>query len=443
MNGRARICLSWAAMALCGAGCLTRGTPAEGGEGTDESRATAAATGTDGPGEEPTPSVAQLSAGMTHTCALLSNGAVRCWGFGADGRLGYGNVTDVHTAGAGGDVNVGGAVELIAAGVDHTCALLVGGSVRCWGSGKFGRLGYGSTDAIGDDELPVSAGDVQVGGAVADLAVGGGHACALLVGGAVRCWGYGQWASLGHSSGRSIGDDETPASAGDVEIGGRVVHLAVGTHHNCTLLDSGGTRCWGCGYSGKLGYGDEAFVGNDELPADAGDVDVGGPVVQLAAGGSNTCALLETGAVRCWGWNGSGELGYGDIGIGMQLEEPASVGEVEVGGPVVQLAAGRRHTCAVLSMGRVRCWGRGESGRLGYGNEDDVGDDETPAEAGDVDVGGPVVQVTVGGNHTCALLVSGSVRCWGANSNGQLGYGHTESIGDNETPASAGDVPIL
>jgi alpha-tubulin suppressor-like RCC1 family protein len=120
-----------------------------------------------------------------------------------------------------------------------------------------------------------------------------------------------------------------------------------------------------------------------------------------------------------------------------------NAGDVQVGGAVEQIAVGNAHTCAVLVGGTVRCWGRGQYGRLGYGDELDVGDNEHPYEAGDVEVGGTVVQVECGNFHTCARLADGAVRCWGGGDWGKLGYGNTDAIGDNETPESAGDVPVF
>lgn len=109
---------------------------------------------------------------------------------------------------------------------------------------------------------------------------------------------------------------------------------------------------------------------------------------------------------------------------------------------VTDVAPGGWHTCARLDTGRVRCWGNGMSGQLGYGNTSSIGDDEVPRTAGDVNVGETVYQVTTGWLHTCALLDTGAVRCWGDNHYGQLGYGNTEDIGDDELPFTAGDVPI-
>ena len=389
--------------------------------------------------------VTQIGAGSDHTCALLDTGAVRCWGWGGLGQLGYGNGSSIganETPSTAGDVAVGAAVAQIVAGHAHTCAVLDTGAVRCWGSGGFSNLGYGNTGNIGDDETPASAGDVDVGGTVTQIAAGTFHTCALLATGAVRCWGNGGNGKLGYGDRITIGDNETPASAGDVDVGGTVTQITVGKYHTCALLDTGAVRCWGLGTNGRLGYGNASDIGDNETPATAGDVDVGGTVAQIVAGEEHTCALLDTGAVRCWGAGANGRLGYGNTNNIGDDEAPATAGDVDVGGTVVQIDAGLFHTCALLDTGAVRCWGAGAVGRLGYGNSITIGDDESPATAGDVDVGGTVVQIATG-SHTCALLATGAVRCWGSGANGKLGYGNINSIGDNETPASAGDVDIV
>ena len=388
--------------------------------------------------------VTQITAGNDHSCALLDSGAVRCWGFGGQGRLGYANIDwigDNETPVTAGDVDVGGTVAKIDGGEAHTCAVLDTGAVRCWGNGNFSNLGYG-IGHIGDDETPASAGDVDVGGTVVQIAAGTFHTCALLDTGTVRCWGNGGLGRLGYGNTAIIGDNETPASAGDVVVGGTVTQIAVGKHHTCALLDTGAVRCWDYGMGGRLGYATTIDIGDDEDPATAGDVNVGGMVTQITAGQDHTCALLDTGAVRCWGLGANGRLGYGtttDIG---DNETPASAGDVIVGGTVVQIAAGIAHTCVVLDTGAVRCWGAGGNGRLGYGDSVTIGDTETPATAGNVDVGGTVTQIDAGGSHTCALLDTGAVRCWGSGTYGKLGYGNTTVIGDTETPATAGDVDI-
>jgi alpha-tubulin suppressor-like RCC1 family protein len=413
-------------------------------------------------------------AGIGHTCALLSNGDVRCWGSNSSGQLGHGNTDDIgddEAAAAAGSVDIGGTATQLAAGGFHTCALLKDtGAVRCWGNNSSGRLGYGHTNHIGDGdgETPATAGDVPVGSMVKQIVAGLQHTCALRVNGAVRCWGYNADGQLGYSNtnpniiGTHVGDDETPASAGDVLLGGTAVALAAGDSHTCALLDTGKVRCWGSVLNGRLGYGTavQANIGDDETPASVGlDVDLGpGKAVQITAGGAHTCALLDTGSMLCWGQGSDGRLGHGttnDIGDG---ETPTAFGPVNVvppgSGTVTQVVAGGRHTCALLDSGELRCWGLGISGQLGSGSTGNIGDTagNLPASAGNIYLGRAVspspagrslLTIAAGLEHTCAVLDTGAVRCWGSPAGGELGYGNDEeTIGDTEVPAVAGDVPI-
>ncbi|MEM1269662.1 MAG: T9SS type A sorting domain-containing protein, partial [Bacteroidota bacterium] len=194
---------------------------------------------------------------------------------------------------------------------------------------------------------------------------------------------------------------------------------------------------------GRLGYGNQNDIGNNESPFTAGDVSVGAAVSQVSAGAAHTCALTSGGSVRCWGQGDNGRLGYGnqnDIG---DNESPSSAGNVNVGTTVAQISTGASHTCAVTTAGGLRCWGDNFFGELGYANQDDIGDNESPLTAGDVNVGTTVTQVTAGSNFTCALTSAGQVRCWGAGGSGRLGYGNTNNIGDDEAPATAGDVLLF
>ncbi len=393
------------------------------------------------------PAVA-LAAGDKHTCAILDTGAVRCWGAGADGRLGRKSTTtigDDEPASQAGDVVLGGAAVAIAAGARHTCALLTNNNVRCWGAGLDGRLGTQATTTIGDDEDPTAVLPIKLSSAPTRIAAGPTHTCVIDTAGDVRCWGTGTGGRLGYGNTSNVGDDEAPADAGVVFAMGAVMQVAVGDFHACAIGDAGQVRCWGQGSDGQLGSPGQITIGDDELPKTAGDVDVGGFAIQLALGSAHSCALLRGGTVRCWGFGGDGRLGYANTATIGDDETPATAGDVDVGGTVKQIAAGSAHTCALLDTGKVRCWGAGSSGRLGYGNLEFIGDDETPASAGDVDVGGTVVQIAAGGDHTCALLDTKRVRCWGFGGNqfggdGRLGYGVIATIGDDETPASAGDV---
>ncbi|HEX8820619.1 MAG TPA: fibrinogen-like YCDxxxxGGGW domain-containing protein [Archangium sp.] len=377
-----------------------------------------------------------LSAGEGHTCLLLSGGAVRCWGRNTWGQLGYGNTQqlgDDELPATAGNLRLSEKVEQLAVGGHHTCALLDFGMVRCWGRNHAGQLGYGHTRGIGDDESAFSGGYVSLGGAATRLVAGSAHTCALMETGAVRCWGLNNHGQLGYGHTRGIGDDELPASAGDLTLGGTVRELVAGAWHTCALLATGAVRCWGLNAQGQLGYGHTRGVGDDESPASAGNVDVGGSVVQLAASSTSqhTCARLGTGTVRCWGLNAWGQLGYGHTrGVGDD-ESPASAG-TSVAGTVLQVATGAEHTCALLSPGGLKCWGRNESGQLGQGHDTSL---SSPPSA-TVALGATAFQVAAGAGHTCALVYPGETRCWGRNTWGQLGLGHTYNLGDNEAPTA-------
>jgi cysteine-rich repeat protein len=390
------------------------------------------------------PEVAQLSSSFTHNCVTLDSGVVRCWGANVTGELGYGNVLDIgdnEPPAVAGDVNVGGGVEQVSVGLLRSCALLTSGSVRCWGDNVSGLLGYELFGNIGDNESPASAGDINLGGSAIQVSSGFFHSCALLDTGDVRCWGSA-FRGLGYGNIENIGDDESPADVGDINFGGVATQIATGAEYTCALLNTGNVRCWGAGSGGRLGYGNTQDIGDDELPVLSGDVNVGGVVTQIVAGGFHTCALLNTGNVRCWGFGDSGRLGYGNINNIGDDEHPAIAGDVNIGGVVTQLTAGF-HTCALLDAGNVRCWGLNSVGQLGYGNTDNIGDDEFPESAGDVEVGGVVSQIVAGLQHTCAILDTGRVRCWGDGADGRLGYGALNTIGDDELPESTGEVPIF
>jgi alpha-tubulin suppressor-like RCC1 family protein len=287
------------------------------------------------------------------------------------------------------------------------------------------------------------------------LDAGGNQACAVVRGGALRCWGLGAFGVLGYGNQNNIGDDEPPSSAGPVAVGaGRTVR-AVTTGgssefaHTCAILDDGSARCWGGNSLGQLGLNRPAGdgpVGDDELPSSVPPVDIGGKALAITAGGSHVCAIREGGSVLCWGNAASGQLGYGNKDTIGDNETPASAGSVDIGAgrTARAIVAGGSHTCTILDTGAVVCWGFGADGELGYGNTDTIGDNETPASAGTVKLGQgrTAVAIAAGNQFTCALLDDGSVRCWGKSAQGSLGYGNTDSIGDNETPDTAGPVNL-
>lgn len=400
-------------------------------------------------------SVVEVGIGGNHTCARFNNGALSCWGNGNDGRTGYAsedNIGDDEPAGSFGVVDLDGPIVSVQGSISHTCVRYAGGEVRCFGRASDGQLGYGNVEIIGDDEAPASAPFVDLGGPTAFIATEGGsfHTCAVLMTGELVCWGRNTDGRLGYAAGaqnQTVGDDETPAEwvaqHGPVQVGGNVTQIVTGFAHTCALLDDATVRCWGIGDAGQLGYGNGETIGDDETPASAGPVDVGGPVASLGSGWYHTCAVLQTGQVKCWGRGNEGRLGYGNVSWVGLINTPAAVGFVDVGGTAIKVDGGNAHTCALLSDGTIRCWGWGARGQLGYDNVTNVGDDETPASAGAVQIGGLAVDIAVDGNHSCAIRDDGRVLCWGDGGDGRLGYGNLDWIGDDEFPAAAGPVPLF
>ena len=283
-----------------------------------------------------------ITAGQFHTCAILDNGEVSCWGGGGDGQLGYGNtdsIGDDETPDSAGAVNLGAGrtATSITAGNNHTCAILDNGELICWGSGAYGQLGYGNTDRIGVDETPDSAGAVNLGAGrtATSITAGQFHTCAILDNGQVSCWGSGAFGKLGYGNTDRIGDDETPDSAGAVNLGaGRTAtSITAGQYHTCAILDNGEVSCWGYGGTGALGYGNSDWIGDDETPDSAGAVNLGAgrTAASITAGSYYTCAILDNGEVSCWGLGGTGALGYGNTDWIGNDETPDSAGAVNLG----------------------------------------------------------------------------------------------------------------
>jgi alpha-tubulin suppressor-like RCC1 family protein len=364
---------------------------------------------------------AQVVVGNSQTCVLLADGNVRCWGSAP--FLGYGtadNIGDDETPRSAGNVDVGGRVVELAAGQMATCAILESGGVRCWGQDGV-WLGYGNAATGG--KPPALAGDLPLGAKAVHIAVTHLRTCVLLEGGGVRCWGEGDYGALGNGT---LGFVSTPPST-DVQLGEAARLIAAGRYSTCAIGLSGNLRCWG--NVGKV-------VGDNEHPESAGIIAIGEPVQAVAPGWMHLCALLGSGRARCWGTS--------ETLPSASDRPPGSLLGVDI--EIRAITSGDHHTCIVGSAGQVRCWGHPMLGAvLGYPGQAQPAEDpqSIPPTLGDVDVGGPVEKLAVSNTHTCALLSEARIRCWGSNQGGVLGYGHTNDIGDDESPAAAGDVPYL
>ncbi len=405
--------------------------------------------------------VKTIATGTFHTCAILVDDNVRCWGNNEYGQLGYGNTYNIGggpmtTPDKSGPVKLGtGRVATqLALGRFHTCAILDDGNVRCWGRSNYGQLGYGNMTDIGDNETPDAVGTVNLGAGrtAKQIAAGEEFTCALLDNDSVVCWGRSNYGQLGYGNKTTIGDNEAPTTGGPVNLGPglKATAIAAGSYHVCAVLDTGAVRCWGSGTAGMLGYGNENDIGDNETPNTVGPVSLGAGLkaTDVVAGANSTCALLDNGSVRCWGFNDRGQLGYGNTDSIGDNETPDTAGPVSLGAglTVTQLSMGTGgvHACALLSNGTVRCWGQGFYGPLGYGSTLNIGDNETPDTAGPVNLGTghTATQISAGGGHTCAIRDDEALRCWGMGTYGQLGYGDTVNWGQTSTPNNAGKIKL-
>jgi alpha-tubulin suppressor-like RCC1 family protein len=350
----------------------------------------------------------QVAAGegvREHACALLSSGHVDCWGRNESGQFGNGTTGSSSTP-----VEVQGIANAneVTSGRHDSCALLSSGHVDCWGGNEVGQLGNGT---MGDSNVPVQVLGVSSASQVSAAFYG---SCATLSDGHVDCWGEDEHGELGD------GIDENRDTPVEVLGVTTTTQVTGGGEHTCALLSSGHVDCWGNNNAGQLGDGSTT---SSNIPVEVHGIS---NVTQVAAGESHSCALLSSGHVDCWGANGWGQLGNGT--------EANSSTPVEVHGisNAIQVAAGEYYACALLSTGHVDCWGENFVGELGDGSE--ANSSSIPVEVHGIS---NATQVTAGGGHSCALLPTNHIDCWGYNSFGELGDG---SEANSDVPVEVRDV---
>jgi alpha-tubulin suppressor-like RCC1 family protein len=356
-----------------------------------------------------------ITAGDSITCGLTSNGGVKCWGANWNGQLGNGSYykksknTPVDVSG------LASGVSAIVAGNGHVCALTSSGGVKCWGNNWNGELGNGmpTIKSPYGKNTPVDV--VSLTSDVIALAVGGGHTCALISSGGVKCWGYNKWGQLGDGT---TTDRTVPVGVNGLTSG--VIAIDAGNNFTCALLLSGEVKCWGINDAGQLGNGTNTM---STIP-----VSVNGltdRVIAISTGSSHTCALTSNGGVKCWGNNQGGQLGDGSILL--TITNYGKTIPVDVNGltsGVIGIAAGGSHTCALTFSGRVKCWGDNANGGLGNGTADTTTisyGETTPVDV--IGLTNDISMIVAGVRHTCALTSGGEVKCWGWNLYGQLGNG--------------------
>jgi alpha-tubulin suppressor-like RCC1 family protein len=390
--------------------------------------------------------VKAISTYHAHTCATLESGGVKCWGYGEHGQLGNGFMKDSRTPVD--VVGISGSVSAITLGWGHTCAVTEIG-VMCWGYNIDGQLGNGSRVA---QSIPVAVRGLSNG--VLSISAGSAHSCAVKSDGVAVCWGFNGDNQLGDGT-----EVERTIPVSVIDVGVSFASIATGDRHTCAVTDDGKVYCWGDDEVDQLGA-----VSYQYKPVDV--LGLNSVATAVSAGASHTCALTNNGIAKCWGGNDNSQtgslmdtivdfprnvdgllmgnkavmaggyhtcaitsgggmkcVGYGAaVGYGEYWSLSAARDVVGLGSGVKAMALGEHHSCALMAWGMVKCWGDNESGQLGDGTTEEK---YSPVNVSGLESG--VAAIAAGGNHTCALMEIGGVKCWGENKEGQLGNGSTSN----------------
>ncbi len=298
----------------------------------------------------------------------------------------------------------------------HACAIVPGGGVKCWGNNVKGELGDGTN---AQRATPVAVSTLSSG--VAAIATGLQFTCALTSSGGVKCWGDNSNSQLGEGS--TNGSENLPTEVTGATSG--IVAIASGGFHSCAINTSGGVVCWGSNAYGQLGN----TTPNVTSAALVNVSGISSGAVAITAGKQHTCALIDDGTVKCWGNSQSGQLGDGTVN-GASHPTPVTVSGI---GTATAIAGNYNHTCVVLADHTAQCWGANDRKQLGDGNGGSAGN----KSAMPVTVLGVSNATTIaaGFAHSCVVRTNGVASCWGDNQSGEIGNNNSSS-----TPADIDNV---
>lgn len=392
-------------------------------------------------------------------CGLLQNGVnkfIKCWGRNDDAQLGFGASGDRLTSNSS-VVDLGTRVPVslpVTSSMNTTNCIIADNSgtkeVICWGYNSVNTMGTPDY-VVGDHPSEMGAGlpvmnlGTDGGSPVVamDVDTGVAHTCILSTTGKVKCIGAGTSGQIGINTGADRGDDasETLASTPFVTLPAPAIKLAVFGNNSCAILETHDLYCWGDNYAGQLGRGNVS----DMRVASLMNFGTRKKVVDVQGGvNPNICAVLAEGTVKCYGNSFNVMLGTSASGfrgdIFAELGDNVPVIDFGVDGSSIpykvkslafaDTSGGDPHACAILHDNKVKCWGTNTDGQLGYNSTTMVGATGTIASATALNLGSSVIDLRLTSQHSCALLANGSMKCWGRNTYGQLGYGDTLTRGN-------------
>ncbi|HET8540519.1 MAG TPA: hypothetical protein VFL83_11665 [Anaeromyxobacter sp.] len=388
----------------------------------------------------------QLSAGESHTCAIMADGAAYCWGHDWRGQLGDGN-TSVDTESPSlvdvSAISGNKAFVRITTGFAFTCGIAADGTAYCWGEDVYGSLGDGGTAQSSQAPVAVDVAALSGNRAFVQLSAGGAHACGLSADGLPYCWGRDNRGQLGN--GGDATDVQGPSAVWPVPRAGnrQFASLVTGSFHACGLTTGGRAYCWGSDYYGELGNG-AAVTADQPLPSavDASTITGNGAFKQLTTRGEFTCGLTAAGAAWCWGDDGWGKLGNGAASSANQpTPSPVDVSGIAGNKAFVQLSASRWHACGLTVEGVAYCWGYDSYGQLGNGAPLAIAYAPSPVDTSGIPGNKAFVALAAGNTHACGLTADGMAYCWGSDGSGGLGTSGAPTDSPVPVPVDTSGIP--
>ena len=351
-----------------------------------------------------------VSMGVRHTCGISISEELYCWGTNNYGELGTGSGSGNSPTPKKVDSLPGGlGAANVSVGSHHTCALLTDGNVSCWGNSADGALGVNLSSYSVNQYSPLTPVDLGSSRKAIQIESGAGHTCALLDDGNVSCWGNNNNGVLGNS-GTNQQNYNTPQQVSSFGNNKKAVKISSGYYHVCAILDDGSVSCWGHAGYGQLGNGQTG--GYQTSPVQTNPLGSGRTAINISTGDYFTCVLLDTGSPICWGEGTNGRLGRGS---NSHVNQPASSSTVSLpnSSSAIGINSGLGTSCATLTNGSISCWGYNPYGQVGRQNSAN-GNPTTPQPVMDVGHNRTVLDYDSNGRYSCVVLDDYSLKCWTA-----------------------------
>ncbi len=317
-----------------------------------------------------------------HSCAILTSGALKCWGSNTVGQIGNGNNYDQSIPVT---IDKGVNYSQVVFGDYYTCGLTISGILKCWG--------FSVNKTVPSSNVPKI---IDSGVNYLNIASTGDSICGITFDKTLKCWGsnnYGQ-----------VGDGTNITKTTPVVIDPGVSYSSIMMTKDitvCGITTLGDLKCWGYNSVGQVGDGTAGSSADKKSPV---IIDPGVKYQKVIVRDSSSCGITIEGVLKCWGYNRSGQIGDGTIGIGTDKSSPVVV---DSGVSYSQILKGRGYTCGITKLGILKCWGSNSDYQLGTGNSDQQ------SKPTIIDPGVFYKSILTTYNNTCGIASTGSLKCWG------------------------------